>query len=116
MLTLQEEFSSLMVGPASHFRNLTIFPLIQCEKARETEYLLLDDAISNGWVRVTELRSGATVSELMLENEAEKPVLMVNGEELVGAKQNRVLNITILEPTKCAMSIPVSCVESGRWQ
>ena len=58
MLTLREEFSSLTVGPPSHFRNLTVFPLIQTENATETDYLLLDHAISSGLVRVTELRVG----------------------------------------------------------
>jgi hypothetical protein len=41
-------------------------------------------------------------------------VLLVDGEELVGAKQNRVLNLTILAPAKHTTVIPVSCVEAGR--
>ena len=38
------------------------------------------------------------------------------GEELVGAKQNRILNLTILAPPKQSIVIPVSCVEAGRWR
>ena len=33
----------------------------------------------------------------------------------MGAKQNRILNITVLAPAGKDTVIPVSCVESGRW-
>lgn len=49
-------------------------------------------------------------------NGLSQPVLLLDGEELVDAKQNRVLNLTILVPANTEMTIPVSCVEAGRWQ
>jgi len=80
------------------------------------DYLLLEDGIAQGKVRVTELHAGGSVPELRLENNADLPVLLVDGEQLVGAKQNRVLNLTILAPAKHTTVIPVSCVEAGRWR
>jgi len=116
MWTLRDEFSNVEIGSSSHFRNLTLFPLIRHNGAiREPDYLLLEDAISQGKVRVTELHAGGSVPELRLENAANLPVLVVDGEELVGAKQNRVLNLTVLAPAKQTIVIPVSCVEAGRW-
>ena len=42
-------------------------------------------------------------------------MLILDGEELIGAKQNRVLNLTVLVPGKAELAVPVSCVEQGRW-
>ncbi len=116
MWTLQEEFSHFEIGPSSQFRNLTLFPLVRrSTPTRPLDYLLLEDGIAQGKVRVTELHGGGSVPELRLENTADLPVLLVDGEELVGAKQNRVLNLTILAPAQRTTVIPVSCVEAGRW-
>jgi hypothetical protein len=43
-------------------------------------------------------------------------VLLMAGEELVGAKQNRVLNVSLMVPAGEEMPVPVSCVEAGRWR
>jgi len=116
MWTLQEEFSGIETGPSTQFRNLILFPLVRRNTpARPLDYLLLEDGIAQGKVRVTEVHAGGSVPELRLENNADLPVLLVDGEELVGAKQNRVLNLTILAPAKQVTVIPVSCVEAGRW-
>ena len=64
---------------------------------------------------VTEVTEGGTVPELKVINRGEKPVLLLDGEELSGAKQNRVLNTTILLKEKSETVIPVSCTEHGRW-
>ena len=47
---------------------------------------------------------------------ADKPVLFLEGEELRGAKQNRVLNTSVLVAAKSRSVLPVSCVEQGRWR
>ena len=53
--------------------------------------------------------------ELVVENPLDERVLLYDGEELVGAKQNRILNVSVLVEAKSALTIPVSCVEQGRW-
>jgi ARG and Rhodanese-Phosphatase-superfamily-associated Protein domain len=117
MHTLKEELSSIIVGEPCSFGNLAVFPLFRPKSNLVClDYLLLEDGIAHGKVRITELRTQASVPELHLDNQEDFPILVLDGEELVGAKQNRVLNLTILAPAKQSIVIPVSCVESGRWK
>jgi hypothetical protein len=55
------------------------------------------------------------VPELAVANPLGEQVLLYDGEELVGAKQNRILNVTVLVGAHATLPIPVSCVEQGRW-
>jgi len=81
MWTLQEEFSRVEIGPCSQFRNLTFFPLIrQNIPSTALDYLMLEDGIEQGKVRVTEVHSGGSVPELSLVNTADLPVLLLDGE------------------------------------
>ena len=64
---------------------------------------------------VEEVSEGGSVPDLLVENTGDIRVLFLEGEELVGAKQNRILNTSVLLPAKCKIKIPVSCVERGRW-
>ena len=59
--------------------------------------------------------AAGTVPELVVRNRSQQRVLILEGTTLIGAKQNRVLNLTILAPAKQTTVIPVSCVEAGRW-
>ena len=66
-------------------------------------------------LRVAETPGGATVPELTVHNTGVLPLLLIEGETLVGAKQNRTLDQSVLAPAGGVVAIPVSCVEAGRW-
>jgi hypothetical protein len=102
-------------GPLTTFRNLSVLALSTADE-RESEYLTLDEALAQHVTRIAEVNEGGHVRELKIVNDGDRPVLLLDGEELLGAKQNRVLNLTILAPAHQISVIPVSCVESGRWQ
>lgn len=78
-------------------------------------YLTLSEAMGVHQLTVTEIDANGSVPELRVENQSTKPVLLLDGEELAGAKQNRVLNTTILLKKMSKTTIPVSCTEQGRW-
>src|SRR5207249_3998616 len=66
-------------------------------------------------VTIGEVSAAGEVPALSVVNDADRPVLLLDGEELVGARQNRILNTTVLVAAQATLRIPVSCVEQGRW-
>ena len=61
------------------------------------------------------MSEGGAVPMLKAHNRGAVGVLILDGEELVGAKQNRVLNTTVYIKPGQEIVIPVSCTEAGRW-
>ena len=57
----------------------------------------------------------ATVPHLVAVNPTNQPILVVEGEQLVGGDQNRTANVSVLVPPGQTINIPVSCLEAGRW-
>jgi hypothetical protein len=102
-------------GSLTTCRNLSVLSLSTASDD-DVAYLTLDEALAQRSVQVVEVSDGGHVPELTIVNKGQRPVLLLDGEELLGAKQNRVLNLTILAPAHETRVIPVSCVESGRWR
>jgi ARG and Rhodanese-Phosphatase-superfamily-associated Protein domain len=102
-----------VLGEPRSFAGLTVFPLFASEPAG-VEYIGLDEAANCG-LAVTEVDEAGSVPSLRLVNPLEQCVLLYEGEELVGAKQNRILERTILTEAGTKLNIPVACVEAGRW-
>ncbi len=115
MDTLITDFiSGIDFGEVQGFKNLQIIPLFS--KGEEGPvYLTLKEALEKRLLVVKEVSAQASVPELKVINQADVPVLLLDGEEVAGAKQNRVLNTSILIKEKSELIIPVSCTEQGRW-
>ena len=92
---------------------LTVVPVV-ASNAGESRWMLLSDAVATGALRITEVGSG-TVPRLLAKNAAALPVLVLDGEQLIGARQNRTTNRSILLGAGTETEIPVSCMEQGRW-
>jgi len=104
---------NVQIGDAVEHRGIVIAPLFP-RRDPVAAYIALNEALPRG-LRIREVDEAGTVPELVVENPLAKRVLLYDGEELVGAKQNRILNVSVLVDAKSTLKIPVSCVEQGRW-
>ena len=111
---IRDYLEKMKVGRKQSHKNLAVYPLLSTYNTN-LQYLLLDEALNRGILEVMELSDEGSVPELKVLNKSPEMVLILDGEELVGAKQNRIVNTTILIQGKTSIVIPVSCVEHGRW-
>ena len=115
MTIINSALRGITVGETQAFGNLSIIPLLAAA-AGSANYLTLEEAQAQGLTKITETSESGSVPTLLLVNEAEQAVFLLDGEELVGAKQNRIINLSLLVPANTTLEVPVSCVEQGRWR
>src|SRR5688500_1002490 len=97
MGNIKDLIGHIEIGGAVSSGRLAMWPLIAGQPGR-ADYLTLDEALMSGAAEVGEISEQGQVPELLFCNRGAKPVLLLDGEELVGAKQNRILNLSILAP------------------
>lgn len=112
--TLATLFAAISVGPEQFYKNMAVFPLLS-NAVSNLAFITLDEALTQRALVITEIDESGRVPELKVVNNSDHKILLLDGEELVGAKQNRVLNVTILLAPNSMTLIPVSCIEQGRW-
>ncbi len=111
----QARLAGLTLGTPRRHGSLTAYPLLGDTQGTNT-YCLLEEALRAGTLTVEETEMGGTVPALRLTNTGPDRVLLLDGEELVGAKQNRIVNTSVLVDARTTLSLPVTCVEAGRWR
>src|SRR5262245_13608638 len=111
---VKSRLQSVQFGQAQTYKNIVILPLIGPADGN-FQYRTLGDALATSNLVITEVSDAGSAPELLVTNRGDTPILLVDGEELAGAKQNRVLNTSILIKAISETKIPVSCTEQGRW-
>jgi hypothetical protein len=111
---LNELLLSLQVLASQQECGLQVFGL-RWPLESQLGYHTLDEAMAAGTLEVTEISEGGSVRTLSVTNKSDRMAFLMAGEQLIGAKQNRVLNTSLMVGAHTALSVPVSCVEAGRW-
>ena len=104
----------IRLGDTIQFKNLSIVPLFS-NNAFSLDYISLKKGLEQKLVEITEVSEGGSVPTLNVINNANHPLFILDGEELIGAKQNRIVNTSMLLAAKSNFQVPVSCTERGRW-
>ena len=108
----------LALAPRQTHKALTLWPLVLREEAPACDgpgYVSLSRALEDGTLQIDEVGEGGSVPLVRVTNRGGKDVLFLFGEEIRGAKQNRIANASFLVPARGELVIDVSCVEQGRW-
>jgi len=115
---IAELLGRLALAPRQTHKALTLWPLVLREDALAFDgpvYVPLSRALEDGTLQIDELDKGGSVPLVRVSNRGAHDVLFLFGEEIRGAKQNRIANASFLVPARSDLEIDVSCVEQGRW-
>jgi hypothetical protein len=115
---LSDFLSHIRLAPRQAHKSLTLWPLVLEDDrapAAGPAYVALGTALAQGAVLVDEIDESGSVPNVRVTNKGDVAVLFLFGEEICGAKQNRVANASFLVPGKSDVVLDVSCVEAGRW-
>ena len=112
--TIQALLSTATLGEPQVLDAMAVVPVVA--SLAGPDYVTLADAIAANSLVVTEVDAGGHVPELRAKNSGDIAILVLDGEELRGAKQNRILNTSILIGAGAEVLVPVSCTEQGRWR
>ena len=112
--TLSQLLSEISLGEEQTSRSLTLVPLMATWAGQDI--LPMSVAMTYDEFAIMEMEDGPSVSQVRVVNGLQQGVLLMEGEEMLGALQNRVVNSTILIAPNSETVIPVSCSEEGRWE
>lgn len=106
---------TLSLGEPHRIGGVQVVPVLQRGgEPKDVELILATEALRNGTLEVREMRR-PSVAEVEARNGGSVPVLIREGDTLVGGRQNRVVTRTTVVPAGSRVVVPVGCMEQGRW-
>ena len=110
---LQGWLAGLTLAPAQRLGELTLVPLLHV-RVPQVPDTLMEEAILQGEFQIVE-EGGGAVQQVIAHNRGEVDVLVLEGDTLVGCKQNRMVAWSVLVGARTAAPVSVGCMERGRW-
>jgi hypothetical protein len=109
-------YSQLSVGKAVVHGNLAFYPVYLPGGGEKLgDVLTMSEAVASGKFKIAELEEGASVNTLEVRNNTDKYVVLLAGEMIRGAKQDRIISFDIVVPPRGKVGVDAFCVEAGRW-
>ena len=115
---MRVEVPDVRVGEPMRCGGLALFPLFAGLPAGDgtVNYVLAHEAMAEKRSLCRRCPEEGEVPFLLVDNRGEQPVLFVEGEEVCGGRQNRVLCGSILAAGRSQTRIPVVCTQHKRWE
>jgi hypothetical protein len=104
----------LRLGKSRREGPLEIVSLLRDGDGGPPTVLLTKQAVETGVLEIVE-RGEGVVQELLAWNKGKLPVAILEGDTLVGCKQNRVVARSVIVAAETSLGVPVGCMERGRW-
>ena len=109
-------YSRLSVGEPAIHGNLAFYPVYLPGGGEKLgDVLTMAEAADTGKFKIAELEEGASVNNLEVHNNTDKHVVMLAGEMIRGAKQDRIISYDTVIPPGGKFDVDAFCVEAGRW-
>src|SRR5438105_5443862 len=99
--------SKFWLGPPQVAGPLAIYPIFGGEP--RLRYHGLSQAIKQG-AFISEVDEQGNVNEVLVCNASRLPLMLYEGELILGARQNRTIDMPVLVPAGVELHVPVSCV------
>ena len=115
MQLFKEAIQHITIGVSEQFGALKVTPVHILEESPIQGFVGFDQLFDSGLVEALEVSESGVVGRISVNNMSAESLCLFDGEALVGAKQNRIVERSMIIPPKSEIAVPVNCVERGRW-
>lgn len=102
----------LSLAKMQNYENITVVPILS-DTNTPFDILDLKEGLKMGLVKIEEC-DNSNIEQVKLKNNSISPLILLDGEEIAGSLQNRIISQTMIIAPKSEIKIPVNCSEKGR--
>ena len=115
MKILKEQLNDVKIFDKVNLGTLNFYPLKFNLNNSPENLKSLDELFDLNLVKINEVDFDGSVGHVEVYNKSNQFLFILDGEAILGAKQNRVAERSIIVAPDTETILPVNCVEKGRW-